>query len=633
MIVGMPNTGKSTLFNRLTASQARVGNWPGVTVAAQAARIAAGGATAEIVDLPGIYSLEGGCEAELIVRRFLEREPINLCLVLLHAAQLDRQLTLALQLKTLGLPLLVLLNMADEAAALGVRINAARLSAELELPVRLISAKYGGGVAAAWQCIESLLDERPGAARADGAGRHARAQSAHRNELHRVRQRAESLPRNGQTACLGCGACPMTWAAGATAGVPAAVAVERIYASAVKAPDDLPERLTARLDRLLLHRQLGLPLFFVTVFLLFELVYRLAAPMQEGMVWGLGRLRLELLEPALRAVPPLLRSFLLEGLYNGVGTVLSFLPVIVLFFVAMAAIEDSGYLARAAFLMDAVMARAGLDGGAFVIQVMGLGCNVPAILGTRVMRSRALRLLTMLVIPFSLCSARLQVFVFLAGALFSARAAPLVLLSLYAASFAAAALTAVVWQRRYRSPEPLLLEMPPYRLPTAGHLLRQARRAAEHFLRRAGGFIIGGMVAVWLLTHLPTGVPPAGPATLAGRAALLLVPVFRPVGIGPLLSLTLLLGFAAKEIIIGALAVIYRAGDAKLAGVLAADLGWVQAYSFMLFTLIYTPCLATVAAIRQESGTWRFTLFAVGWSLTLAWLASFLFYQGARALL
>jgi ferrous iron transport protein B len=607
-IVGMPNTGKSTFFNRLTGSNARIANWPGITVDIQVAAISANGGTAEIVDLPGIYSLLGSSDDERVVCRFLDREPLNLCVVLLHAAQLDRQLTLALQLKARGLPLLVLLNMADEAETLGVRVDIEKLSRALGVPVRLLSAKYGSGFAEARACIDSLLEQHSTPWR---AGHGASCFS-------------------GQP-CSGCAAAsPGNGHASADA---LDDQLDRIFASAVNAPDSPPAQLTARLDRILLHPWFGLPLFFATIFALFELVYSIGLPLQDGLAWMFDAMKVRLLGPALAPAPALLRSFLLEGLYNGVGTVLSFLPIIVVFFVVMAVVEDTGYLARAAFLMDALMARLGLDGRAFVIQLMGYGCNVPAILGTRVMRSRPLRLLTMLIIPFSLCSARLQVFVFLTSVIFSARAAPLVLFSLYAASFAIAILTALIWRGRYQSHEPMLLELPPYRVPTPGHLLRQAWHVSEHFLRRASAFIVAGVVVVWFLTHIPAGVPPASPATLAGRLAGGLGPVFKPLGISPLLSVALLFGFVAKEIVIGALAVIYASGQAHLGGVLAKNLNWAQAYSFMLFTLIYTPCLSTVAAVKQESGSWRFTLFAVGWSLALAWLASFIFYHAITLLL
>jgi len=264
------------------------------------------------------------------------------------------------------------------------------------------------------------------------------------------------------------------------------------------------------------------------------------------------------------------------------------------------------------------------------MQLMGFGCNVPAIMGTRIMRSPALRTLTMLIIPFSLCSARLQVILFVVAATFSPRAAPIALFSLYLASFAAAFITALLGRKYYKNREPLLLELPPYRLPTWQFLGFEAWRATRQFLAGAGGFIILGVLLVWFLTHFPFNVPAAGPQTLAGGISRVLGPIFAPLGIDNMLSTALLVGFVAKEIVIGALAVIFSVGPTELSGILAHRLDWVQAYSFLLFTLIYTPCLSTIAVLKQESKSWKVAAVAVLWPLTLAWLASFAFYQTAR---
>jgi ferrous iron transport protein B len=284
-------------------------------------------------------------------------------------------------------------------------------------------------------------------------------------------------------------------------------------------------------------------------------------------------------------------------------------------------------------LMDAFMERLGLDGRSFVMSLMGFGCNVPAIMGLRVMRSPALRLLSMLVIPFSLCSARLNVFIFMTTALFSASVAPAVLFSLYLFSFVAAILTAFIFKGKYPNQEPLVLELPPYRFPTIRQMLLRAWLETQHFLRFAWKFIILGVVAIWLCNNFPQNVEPASAGTISGMIGNFLQPVLAPLGISPKLSVALIFGFIAKEIVLGGLAVIYAAKqDAGLAGVIAKDIDWVQAYSFMLFTLLYVPCLSTVAVIKAESKSNKFTMLAVAWSLGLAWVASFVFYQGARAL-
>jgi len=581
-ILGLPNTGKSTFFNRLTGASAKVGNWPGITVELYSARIILGADTVEVVDLPGIYNLHGFSEDEKVARRFLEQTPLHMLAVIVNATQLDRQLGLALQAKELGIPMVLLINMQDEARRAGIDIDRERLEAELETPVLLLSAKYGQGL----EDARRVLMER----------------------LHRAR---ETLAN------------PQVFARDDAV----AARLDELYSRTVSQPRHASNDLTDRLDRLLLHPQWGLPLFFLAMLLVFEAVYTLGAPLQDGVAWLLEHAREMYLDDATERWGTVWRSFALDGVFDGAGTVLSFVPIIVLFFLFMGILEDSGYLSRAAFLMDAFMSRLGLDGRAFVMQLMGFGCNVPALMGTRVMRSRGLRLLTMLMIPFSLCSARLQVFVFLTTAIFSPTVAPLVLFSLYVASFGAGFLTALLYRRGLRNNEPLLLELPPYRFPTARQMVLRGWQETSHFLREAGPLIMLGVVLVWFLTHYPFDAAPASAETLAGRIAEVFAPVFQPIGIDSLLTVALLFGFVAKEVVLGALAVIYGVGQDNLASVVATRIGWIEAYSFMLFVLIYTPCLSTVAVLRQESRSWSFTALAVAWPLLLAWVVSFAFYQ------
>jgi len=377
---------------------------------------------------------------------------------------------------------------------------------------------------------------------------------------------------------------------------------------------------------------LGLPLFFGIMFLLFEAVFWLGTPLQTALAAGFSALRTAALEPSLAGLPRVLSGVLLDGLYNGFGTVASFVPLIILFFLCMAIVEDTGYLSRAAFLMDALMARFGLDGRSFVMILMGFGCNVPALMGTRVMRSRGLRLLTMMVIPFSLCSARLQVFLFFIAAVFPPRIAPLVLFSLYVISIAAAMLSSLLFKRRFVNSDPLVLEMPPYRFPTLRQIALRGWHEVGHFLRRATRFIAVGVVLIWLLTHFPASAAPGGTHTWAGHLGDWMSPVLGPLGIDPKLTLALIFGFVAKEIVIGSLAVIYAQEGSALFGTVAHQITWIQAYSFMLFTLIYTPCLSTIATIRGEAKNRAFSVLAVAWPLALAWVVSFAFYQAAHRL-
>ncbi|WP_448570552.1 ferrous iron transport protein B [Trichothermofontia sp.] len=590
-VLGMPNTGKSTFFNRFTGATASIGNWAGVTVDLMMATLTMGGLSTEVIDLPGIYDLRGFSEDEAVVQQFLQSTPVDLVIIILNTAQIDRQLSLALQVKHLQLPAVLLLNMADEAPKFGVSVDANKLAVHLQMPVVPLSAKYGHGYEAAVITITQALQ--------------------HFAQPTLVANVADRLMDE----------------------VALTTELDAILADAVHMADRDQETLTTHLDHVLLHPILGLPLFFVLMFALFQLVYSLGTPLQGWLGAGLDQVKAVALEPALAVWPPFLQGFLLGGLYDGIGTVVAFIPVIGLFFLAMAVIEDSGYLARSAFLMDAFMERLGLDGRSFVMALMGFGCNVPAIMGTRVMRSPGLRLLSMLVIPFSLCSARLNVFIFISTALFAPRTAPLVLFSLYLLSFAAAIVTAALFKGQFPNQDPLVLELPPYRFPTLSQMLVRAWCEVKHFLRWSNRFIIAGVVGVWLLTHLPTTAPPASDQTLAGMIGQVFQPLLAPLGIDAQLTIALLFGFVAKEVVLGGLAVIYgTATEANLGGTLAQHIDWVQAYSFMLFTLLYVPCLSTVAVLKSEAKSTRFALLAVAWSLGLAWFSSLVFYQGARAL-
>jgi ferrous iron transport protein B len=590
-VLGMPNTGKSTFFNRLTGANASIGNWPGITVDLLAAKIKLGQQQTQVVDLPGIYDLRGFSEDEEVVRRFLESNPVHLVIIILNSSQLDRQISLALQIKHWGLPALLLLNMADEAPKFGVHIDADQISQRLQMPVFQISAKYGQGFAQA----KSLIAEQLGL-----QSEPVLAGVVDRNLVSDEQFAAE---------------------------------MEDLIANGFEVSTKFKNTLTTKLDRVLLHPIFGLPIFFAAMYLMFQVVYTIGKPLQDGLNQGVEWFKVTALEPLLSFLPKFPHDLLIDGLYGGVGTVAAFIPVIWIFFICMAIVEDSGYLSRSAYLMDAFMERLGLDGRSFVMSLMGFGCNVPAIMGLRVMRSPALRLLSMLVIPFSLCSARLNVFIFMTTALFSASVAPAVLFSLYLFSFVAAILTAFIFKGKYPNQEPLVLELPPYRFPTVRQMLLRAWMETQHFLRFAWKFIILGVVAIWLCNNLPQNVEPASAGTISGMIGNFLQPVLAPLGINPKLSVALIFGFIAKEIVLGGLAVIYAAKqDAGLAGVIAKDIDWVQAYSFMLFTLLYVPCLSTVAVIKAESKSNKFTILAVAWSLGLAWVASFIFYQGARAL-
>ncbi|WNC30682.1 ferrous iron transport protein B [Thermosynechococcus sp. PKX82] len=581
-LLGLPNTGKSTFFNRIAAARAHVGNWPGITVDLIEAEISLNGEMVKLVDLPGIYDLAGTAADETLVREFFQRVPVRLVLVILNASQIQHQLRLALQVKAWGLPMVVLLNMADEARQLGIQIDTEKLSDRLGVPVVALSAKYGGGYWEAYETICHALKEAP------------------------VPQAPLFKPTLPEIE-------------------PGAIAP--LLAGTVTFPSRTVRRLTEQLDHWLLHPLWGLPLFFAGLYLVFQVVWVLGLGVQGWLSDAFETFQGQVLAPFLAGLPPLLSSLLIEGIYGGMTTVAAFVPLVTIFFIVMAIVEDSGYLARAAYLMDGLMARLGLDGRSFVLSLMGFGCNVPALMATRIIRSPGLRLLTMLIIPFSLCSARLQVFVFLIACLFPPQWGAVVLLSLYGWSILAALLTALCFQGYFPNTDPFLLELPPYRWPTGRQVILRAWGEVRHFLSRATGFIMIGVLVVWALTHLPLNATPSSPETWAGQLGIALQPLLAPVGITPALTIALIVGFVAKEIVIGALAVIYHLSGTSLQQAIARDLTPLQAYSFMLFTLLYTPCLSTLATLWSESKRGQFTIFATLYALVMAWVVSGSVYQ------
>ena len=589
-LLGMPNTGKSTLFNRLSGSSARVGNWPGITVDLMSAKILMGGHIAELIDLPGLYDLQGYSDDEQVVRHFLSNNNLDLVIIVANSAQIDRQLSLAIQIRALGLPSMLILNMSDEAKRAGISIDEKAMSLKLGMPVVKISAKYGDHCPEALKTAAGVLSK------------------------NKLPIDAEHI--NGQL----------------QQDLNVEAEMDSIVDETVQMPIQLGNDLTSRIDKFLLHPWLGLPIFFAAMYVLFQFIFNAGKPLQDGIAWLLTLFRTNALEPLLINTPTWLSGLLLDGVYNGLGTVAAFIPIIVLFFLIMTMVEDSGYLSRAAFLVDALMAKMGLDGRGFVMVLMGFGCNVPALMGTRVMRSKNMRLLTMLVIPLSLCSARLQVFLFMTATLFTTSQAPLVLFALYLVSFSTIFITAILFKNQYKNNEPFILELPPYRFPTLRQIWLRGWQEVKYFLNRASKFITIGVILVWALTHLPMGLAPASKATFAGQIGDWFSTVLNPIGIDSQLAIALIFGFVAKEIVIGALAVIYGLQGDALMHLMAQKLDWVQGMSFMLFTLIYTPCLSTIITLKNEAKSWLFAWISILWSLALAWVVSFIFYQSARLL-
>jgi ferrous iron transport protein B len=648
-LAAIPNTGKTTLFNRLTHSNQNVGNWPGVSIQKAVGHFTLGEYEVELVDLPGAYSITPTSEEERIVLDFFVNDPPDVILNVLDARNLYRGLGFTLQMSGSGLPLVVAVNMMDEARRAGVDLDLDVLAEHLGCPVVPTVGRTGEGLPSLKEALYEALKhpkQRPPyvsqpavveAAVADLSRTIERNNTSKGlNEGFLALRALEADPAFDEHPAMA----DIRAAAGiwrhriedtTGLGVPAVCAQCRFNSArglvleATHSKPPLPDALSEKLDRVLLHRWFGLPLFAVIMMAVFQGVYALGAPLQGWLTdlfaWVGGGL-----ESITSGLPDVVQSFIVGGLWQGLATVASFFPIILLFFVFMSIIEDSGYMARAAFLMDRLMHRIGLDGKAFINLLLGYGCNVPAIMGTRVLSGRHNRIRAMLLIPFTLCSARLQVFIFLSAILFKPAIAPWIVFGLYVASFVAVIGVGLFLKALQIAgpPEPFIMEIPPYRVPMARTVALRSWYELKDFLYRAGTLIAIGVVLVWLLTHLPPGVEVASASSYAGQLGHFFEPLFHPLGIAWQQTVALLFGFVAKEIVIGAFALIYR-GD--LTSQIAAHVTALQGISFMVFTLLYTPCLATLSAIRAEARSWKVTVGALTLGLGLAWTAAFVVYR------
>ena len=585
--VGQPNTGKSTFFNRVTNSTAGVANWPGLTVDFMQAEIKKDDKTIEFVDMPGIYDLEGFTEDEKVVQDFLENYSVDLIVCVINASQIDRQIMMPLQIKSLGLPCLVALNMADEVKRFGVKINTAKLSEHLGMPVYTISAKYGSGCGIAIDGIWKTVNEL--------------------DQSYKVVDLVQCCKSNRITEAD----------------------LKNAMDQGITMPPSNLVTFTNRMDSVLLHPFFGLPIFFLSMLLLFLFIWNVGMPAQEPVEEFTNWLVDAALEPGLAFLPERVKNFIIEGPYTGFASLLGFVPLVAFFFVLMTALEDSGYLSRAAYLMDNIMRKAGLDGRGFVMQLFGFGCNVPAIMGTRTIRSKSQRLLSILVIPFALCSARLQVFVFFLGIILPNYLGAVALWLLYLISFVVAFVMAAIFNAsgQFKSKDPFVIELPPYRTPTIRQVAINVWNEMKTFVQKLSVFMIIGTTITWYLTSFPEGT--GGLESYAGQIGEFFQPLMEPIGINPLLTVSLIIGFVAKEVQLAAVALMYGLGEESeaLRETLGNAINFQQGFSYCLFSLLYVPCLTTVATIWGETKSARFTIFSVIVSMVVAWIVAFGFYQ------
>jgi len=652
-LAGNPNTGKSTLFNEITGAHQHIGNWPGVTVEKKEGFVEYEGKRILVVDLPGTYSLTAYSLEELIARNFILEEKPDVVIDVIDSANLERNLYLLTELMELTDRIVVALNMFDEAKK-KYRIDVKKMEKILGIPVIPTIAIRGEGVKELLHAtlhgkfsmkkpeypedVEKrikVLEERLKEIMEEHVRWHAIKLIEGDVEVIRKLQRmnaksiihlAEHLRHEiediyGEDIETVMASFRYSFSHGLFHEV-----AEPINVGGVT--------ITDMIDHVVAHKIFGIPIFLVIMYLSFNFVFEVAVPFQDAIdlifngknLSGGGKI-LGLVDISYgwmaTFMPSWLSSFINYGMLRGLGAVLTFTPIIMLLFIILSFLEDSGYLARIAFLMDRIMRKIGMEGRGIISLMLGLGCNVPAIMSTRALRNEKERKLTMALNPLVPCGARIQVFAFLTSMFFSKNQA-LVLWSLLILSFVVIAILGYIYSRTiFRGEvEPFVMELPPYRLPTLKGVLIHMWEKSEGFLKKAGTIIIGAAGIIWLLAALPWGVEYGSEASYIGQFAQIIGPFGRLFGLTPQAIIALFFGFFAKEVVIDSFTVLFESKAA-----LMASMTPLQAYSFLLFLLFYTPCVATVATIYQETKSLKFVIFVIFEGFFLAFLFSFLVYN------
>jgi ferrous iron transport protein B len=651
-LIGQPNVGKSTVFNMLTGLNQHVGNWPGKTVEQKTGVYRHNGLTLNLVDLPGAYSLTANSEEERIARDYLIRSRPDVAIVVVNAAALERNLYLVAELLALPLRLVLALNMTDVAEQQGIQVEAHVLAAALAAPVVPIVATRNQGV-------QELVDEAVKLARdADWNPNRPAIRPEHEPQLTALReliaghishpyptdwvalkllegdreiiemarqalpadawQRVHALLVKHEDAYLDIAGGRYEW-------------IGRMVRAAVARPKAGAITFTDRLDRVATHPVAGLAVLLAMFGLVFWLTYTVATPAaawlsEQALGWLAG-----LAEAILAGAPVWLNSLAADGLINGVGTVFTFLPILIVFFAMLGILEDMGYLARAAYVMDRFMHLMGLHGKSFLPLFLGFGCNVPAVMGSRIIEERRARLLTILLAPLVPCTARLAVIAFLAPAFFGGYATlvswGLVTVNLFVLALAGIAINKLAYRGEHTA---FIMELPLYHIPNPRTVALYVWHNTVGFVVKAGTLILIASMAVWALSTLPGRGVEESVLAAFGRW---LEPAGRLLGLGDWrMIVALLTSFFAKENTIATLGVLYGSSDVTgaLAGQVAAALTPAARLAFLVVVMLFIPCLATTATIRQETRSWRWALASIGLLLVLSLAAGIGVYQVGR---
>ena len=680
-LVGNPNCGKTSLFNFASGAHERVGNYSGVTVDAKEGHAEFDGYQFNLVDLPGTYSLSAYSPEELYVRKQIIESTPDVIINVIDASNIERNLYLTTQLVDMNIKIVGALNMFDEFEQRGDKLDYDKLGELFGFPMIPTVFKTGRGVDELFRTVIDIYEGRPVPGKSGVRHVHlnhgkyieqaidAVKAEIQKNEQIRykystrflsikllekdakVEDIAKSLPNSGDIIAARDKAADYimretkedseTAIMNAKYGIIHGALHEAGCEEGTKTDT---YQTTHIIDSVITNRYVGFPLFFLFLYIMFEVTFTLGQYPMDWIEAGVAALG-DLTKSTLPDGP--LKAMLADGVIAGVGSVIVFLPQILILYAFISFMEDSGYMARAAFIMDKLMHKMGLHGKSFIPLIMGFGCNVPAVMATRTIESRRSRLVTILVLPLMSCSARLPIYIMITGTFFAAKYQSLVMLSLYAIGIILAVLMSRLFSSRILKGDdtPFVMELPPYRFPTAKAMARHTWEKGRQYLKKMGGIILVASVIVWALGYFPhddsLGQQAQQEQSYIGRIGKAIEPAFRAQGFDWKLDVSLIAGVGAKEIVASTMGVLY-ADDETVADdtsdspekydvlrqkMQADGITPLTAFSYLLFVLIYFPCIATIAAIKGETGSWRWAAFAAVYTTVLAWLVSAAVYQ------
>jgi ferrous iron transport protein B len=654
-LAGNPNSGKTTLFNRLTGTRQTTGNWPGVTVEKKTGVIRHSHGELIVIDLPGIYSLSPYSLEETITRNYIVDDSPDVVVNIIDATNLERNLYFSLQLKKLGRPMIIALNMMDEILSHGDQLDVARLSALMQVPVIPISAKKGEGIDALIQAICQMTNFRHmhggHGRRRHGRHGHCSHQAGCCTHVSQGRTAADpDVVEVPETAILKDdslhGDVIQSGPGGKTVlhtfEPESEAETEAMYHRAAWIHDQVLQHShkqgafsrSDKIDHILTHRVWAIPIFLLVILAVFQITFHeeIGGRLTDLMDHFFSVTVADLLSAWLQAAsaPEWIESLLVGGILAGVGGILTFLPQIALLFFFLSLLEDTGYMARAAFITDKLFQKIGLSGRSFIPMLMGFGCTVPAVMAARTLESERDRRLTIIITPFMSCGARMPIYAFIAGIFFTSNKG-LVTFSMYLLGIVIAIASALLLSRTVLRGDdaPFVIELPPYRLPDAKSLFLHVWDKVKDFMIKAGTIIFAMTIVVWFFQSFSFGLQRVSDSatSMFGRIGSLLVPFLRPLGFGSWqAAVALLTGLVAKESVVATLEILFPAGN------LQSVFTPLTAYAFMTFTLLYMPCLAAFGAIKRELNSWRWTTLAVAYQTGVAWFMSFLVFQAGRLL-